>query len=231
MKKIDRRKKYVIVLDVETANMTEDALVYDLGFGVYDKQGNEYESYSKVITNIFDKEKDLMQSAYYSEKLPQYYEQLENGTRKRIGILQAKKLVREVMEKYGINEVYAYNANFDLTALNKTIRYVTKSKVRYFFPYGTKVCCIWHMACQVLCTQKTFLKQGVRNDNGNLITNAERVYSYIKNIDFQEDHTGLEDTRIEAQIMAWCFKQHKKMNRNINRACWKIPNLLVEKVA
>lgn len=231
MKKIDRRKKYVIVLDVETANMTEDALVYDLGFGVYDKQGNEYESYSKVITNIFDKEKDLMQSAYYSEKLPQYYEQLENGTRKRIGILQAKKLVREVMEKYGINEVYAYNANFDLTALNKTIRYVTKSKVRYFFPYGTKVCCIWHMACQVLCTQKTFLKQGVRNDNGNLITNAERVYSYIKNTNFQEDHTGLEDTRIEAQIMAWCFKQHKKMNRNINRACWKIPNLLVEKVA
>lgn len=231
MKKIDKRKKYVIVLDVETANMTEDALVYDLGFGVYDKQGNEYESYSKVITNIFDKEKDLMQSAYYSEKLPQYYEQLENGTRKRMGILQAKKFIREVMEKYGINEVYAYNANFDLTALNKTIRYVTKSKVRYFFPYGTKVCCIWHMACQVLCTQKTFLKQGVRNDNGNLITNAERVYSYIKNIDFQEEHTGLEDTRIEAQIMAWCFKQHKKMNRNINRVCWRIPNLLVEKVA
>lgn len=231
MKKIDKRKKYVIVLDVETANMTEDALVYDLGFGVYDKQGNEYESYSKVITNIFDKEKDLMQSAYYSEKLPQYYEQLENGTRERMGILQAKKFIREVMEKYGINEVYAYNANFDLTALNKTIRYVTKSKVRYFFPYGTKVCCIWHMACQVLCTQKTFLKQGVRNDNGNLITNAERVYSYIKNIDFQEEHTGLEDTRIEAQIMAWCFKQHKKMNRNINRVCWRIPNLLVEKVA
>lgn len=231
MKKIDKRKKYVIVLDVETANMAEDALVYDLGFGVYDKQGNEYESYSKVITNIFDKEKDLMQSAYYSEKLPQYYEQLENGTRERMGILQAKKFIREVMEKYGINEIYAYNANFDLTALNRTIRYVTKSKVRYFFPYGTKVCCIWHMACQVLCTQKTFLKQGIRNGNGNLITNAERVYSYIKNIDFQEEHTGLEDTRIEAQIMAWCFKQHKKMNRNINRVCWRIPNLLIEKVA
>lgn len=231
MKKIDKRKKYVIVLDVETANMAEDALVYDLGFGVYDKQGNEYESYSKVITNIFDKEKDLMQSAYYSEKLPQYYEQLENGTRERMGILQAKKFIREVMEKYGINEIYAYNANFDLTALNRTIRYVTKSKVRYFFPYGTKVCCIWHMACQVLCTQKTFLKQGIRNGNGNLITNAERVYSYIKNVNFQEEHTGLEDTRIEAQIMAWCFKQHKKMNRNINRVCWRIPNLLVEKVA
>lgn len=226
MKKIDKRKKYVIVLDVETANSTEDALVYDLGFGVYDKQGNEYESYSKVIINIFDKESDLMKSAYYSEKLPKYYEQLENGSRKRIGILQAKKLVREVMEKYNIKEVYAYNANFDLTALNKTVRYVTKSKVRYFFPFGTKICCIWHMACQVLCTQKTFLKECVTSEKGNLITNAERVYSYIKRIDFQEEHTGLEDTRIEAQIMAYCFRQHKKMDRNINRLCWRIPNKL-----
>jgi hypothetical protein len=232
IKKIDRRKKYVIVLDVETANMSEDALVYDLGFGVYDKEGNEYESYSKVITNIFDKESDLMQSAYYHEKLPKYYEELEKGSRERIGILQAKKLIREVMEKYNINEVYAYNANFDLNALNKTIRYVTKSKVRYFFPYGTKVCCIWHMACQTLCLQKTFQKQNIRNANGNLITNAERVYSYIMDIDFQEEHTGLEDTRIEAKIMAWCFKQHKKMARNINRACWRIPNLVeLENVA
>ena len=161
MKKIDKRKKYVLVLDVETANMTDDALVYDLGFGVYDKKGNEYESYSFVIRDIFDKESDLMQTAYYSRKLPQYYEDLKNGTRERKYLLQAKKIVREVMEKYNIKEVYAYNANFDLTALNKTIRYVTKSKIRYFFPYGTKIQCIWNMACQVLCTQKTFLKQNV----------------------------------------------------------------------
>ena len=99
MKKIDRRKKYVIVLDVETANMAEDALVYDLGFGVYDKQGNEYESYSKVITNIYDKEKDLMQSAYYANKLPQYEQDLKLGTRQKIGLLQAKKLIREVIER------------------------------------------------------------------------------------------------------------------------------------
>lgn len=232
MKKIDRRKKYVLVLDVETANMTDDALVYDLGFGVYDKQGNEYESYSFVIKDIFDKEKDLMQTAYYSRKLPQYYEDLENGTREKKYLLQAKKIVREVMEKYKIKEVYAYNANFDMTALNKTIRYVTKSKVRYFFPYGTKIQCIWNMACQVLCTQKTFLKQNVLNANGNLITNAERVYSYITNQkDFEESHTGLEDVRIEAKIMAWCFKQHKKMDRNINRMCWRVPNLFKVAIA
>ena len=226
-KKIDRRKKYVLVLDVETANMAEDALVYDLGFGVYDKKGNEYESYSFVIRDIFDKEKDLMQSAYYAKKLPTYYKDLENGTRERKYLLETKKIVREVMEKYNIKEVYAYNASFDLNALNKTIRYVTKSKVRYFFPFGTKICCIWNMACQVICTQKTFLKQLVVNEKQNFITNAERVYSYITNQeDFEESHTGLEDVRIEAQIMAKCFAQHQKMNRDIYKPCWKIPTNL-----
>lgn len=224
MKKIDRRKKYVIVLDVETANITDSPLVYDLGFGVYDKKGNEYMAKSYVITNIFDKEQDLMQSAYYHEKLPKYFEDLKNGSRERIGLLQAKKVIREVMEEYNITEVYAYNASFDLNALNNTIRYVSKSKVRYFFPYGTKVCCIWHMACQTICTQKTFLKENIKSDKGNYITNAERVFSYIKGIEFQEEHTGLEDTRIEAQILARVNAQHKSVDKNINRSCWRIPS-------
>ena len=30
------KKKYYLILDVETANSTEDALVYDLGFAVAD---------------------------------------------------------------------------------------------------------------------------------------------------------------------------------------------------
>ena len=81
------------------------------------------------------------------------------------------------------------------------------------------------MACQVLATQKTFLKENVINEKGNYITNAERLYHYItKDLDFKEKHTGLEDVRIESQIMARCFKQHKKMSKNIYRACWDIPN-------
>lgn len=228
--KIDKRKKYVLVLDTETTNniftqKENDGLVYDLGFGVYDKKGKEYESYSFVISDIFDNEKELMQTAYYNWKLPQYYEELEKGTRKRISIFQAKKFVREIMEKYNIKEVYAYNMAFDYQTLNNTLRYVSKSKIRYFFPYGTKVCCIWNMACQVLGTQKTFIKENVINEKGNLITNAERLYQYIsKDKDFQEKHTGLEDVRIESKIMAKCFAQHKKMSKNIYRACWNIPN-------
>ena len=53
---------------------------------------------------------------------------------------------------------------------------------------------------------------------------AEVVYRYlIKDEQFIESHTGLADVLIEVQIMAKCFAQHKKMSRNVNRACWRIP--------
>lgn len=225
--KIDKRKKYYLVLDTETTNGLQSPLIYNLGIAIYDKKGNEYLSKDFVITNIFDKELELMQTAYYKEKIVKYYEGLLQGNMERIGILQAKKYIREVMEQYNINTIYAYNSNFDVNALNNTIRYVTKSKVRYFLPYNTKVHCIWNMSCQVLCTQKRFLKENVKNNNNNYITNAQRLFSYItNNKDFKEDHMALSDVRIEAKILFHCLKQHKKMNRNINTNCWKIPNVL-----
>lgn len=75
---MDKRKKYYIVLDTETANEIPDQLVYDLGFVVTDKQGNIYERFSFVINDIFLNEKDLMQTAYYADKLPQYYEGIKS---------------------------------------------------------------------------------------------------------------------------------------------------------
>lgn len=227
--KIDKRKKYRLVFDVETANSSckkgekNDGLVYDLGFMVIDNKGRSYFEKSLVITDIFDDMQDIMKSAYYNKKLPQYYKQLEEGKRERVSIFQAKKIIRIVMEYFNITEVYAYNAIFDLTTLNNTIRYVSKSLIRYFFPYGTKVCDIWHIACQILGTQKTFQWENIRNENNNLITSAERMFGYMLQEKFVEEHTGLEDTKIEAQILVRCLNSHKSIDKSINRACWRIP--------
>ena len=53
MKKIDKRKNYILVLDVETAGDVEkNPLCYDIGFVVADKQGNIYEQFSYAIEEI-----------------------------------------------------------------------------------------------------------------------------------------------------------------------------------
>lgn len=227
-KKIDRRKNYFMVLDIETANSTEQGLAYDIGFAVADRKGKIYEKRSLMIAEMFYGENDLMQSAYYAKKLPQYWEQLLNGEREMVSILTAKRIVARTMEEYGIEDVYAYNAHFDTSNLNWTIRYLTKSKYRWFFPYGTKYHCIWHMACQTILTQKSFLRFAIENEltsaSGNISTSAETAYKYIsRNADFEESHTGLEDVKIETKILVKCYAQHKKMDTKINRRCWTIP--------
>lgn len=228
MMKIDKRKKYVMVLDVETANSTNDkkyndGLVYDIGFTIIDKKGNIYAERSFCIKEIFDWV-ELMNSAYYGNKRPIYYEKIRNREMEKVSIWEARQRIKTAIEYFNIKEVYAYNARFDYTTLNNTVRYISGSGCRWFLPYGVEVCDIWNIACQVLGLQKTFQKENIRNNNGNLITSAERMFAYmVQDENFEESHTGLEDAIIESQILARCLRTHKSIKKNIYSACWKIP--------
>ena len=165
-----------------------------------------------------------MDTAYYKNKLPKYYEKLAKGEMKKETIWNIRKAIKTAMEYFNITEVWAFNANFDLTTLNNTVRYLSGSGCRYFFKHGTKICDIWHVACQTLGLQKTFQWENVRNDKGNLITNAERMFGYIiQDETFEEEHTGLADAEIETKILARCLASHKSIDKKINRACWRIP--------
>lgn len=228
--KIDKRKKYLMTLDVETTNnqigvknAPNDGLVYDIGFTIHDKKGNIYAKRSFAIKEII-LDKDLMNTAYYKRKLPLYWERIEKGQMELISLWGARKRIKKAIEYFGITEVYAFNANFDYTTLNNTVRLCSGSACRWFFPYGVQICDIWHIACQVLGTQKTFQWENVRNNNGNLITNAERMFAYLsQNEFFEEEHTGLSDAIVETEILARCFKSHKSISKKINRSCWRIP--------
>ena len=230
MKRIVKKiKKHLyLVIDIETANHANDALAYDVGIAVVDRYGNIYATYSFVCYDIFELEKELMGSAYYARKIPEYYAGLANGERTMATLYEIREVIHSLCAEYDIKAILAYNAHFDMSGLNRTQRYVTKSKYRYFFPYDIPVHCIWHMACQTICSQKKYynfcIENGFVSNSGNIKTSAECVYAFLtNNPDFEEEHKGLEDVLIEAEIFAECIKKHKKMNRNINRACWRIP--------
>lgn len=221
------RKKF-LVIDVETANDIDCPLVYDIGFAVTDKYGHIYEKHSLLIYEIYRGERELMKSCYYADKIPEYERQIAAGETKLVSFFTAWKMIREAIKKYKIRTVGAYNCYFDRNALNNTIRYITKSKYRWFFPYGVEYMCIWHMACQVIYTQKTFQSWARKNNfvsaSGNLMTSAEVGYRYhTGKLDFEEEHKGLQDVEIECVLMKRCFAQHKKMKKGINRLCWRIP--------
>ena len=221
-------KEKFLVFDIETLNSTEDAIAYDIGFVISDRSGFIYEKASFLVYETFVLEKDLMNSCYYAKKIPQYKEGLEKNEHFLGGFLDVMFYVRELIKNYNIKYGFAYNANFDKTGLNRSVRYITKSKFRYFFPKDFQVFCIWHIACQTIFCQKKFFKFAIENNliskSGNLKTSAEVAYKYItKDENFEEEHKGLDDTLIELQILLKCFAQHKKMNKSINRLCWRIP--------
>lgn len=218
-------KKYIMVIDTETANglMVNDkldlscSLVYDIGFTIIDKKGNIYETKSMAIRDIFCGMKDVMASAYYAEKIPKYWEDIKAGKRDLVSFMWARKIVLDTMKKYNIKTVSAHNARFDVNALNNTIRYITKSEIRYFFPYKTEIWCTLKGATNTICKQKGYVS--FCNRNGYMTNHkkprvratAEILYKYISGkYDFIEEHQGLDDTLIEAKILVQILKQHSK---------------------
>lgn len=227
--KIDKRIRYFLIVDTETANTRaeengkldmSDTLVYDIGFAVIDKRGKVYESYSFINRDIFVYMRDLMKSAYYANKIPLYLEDIKNKNRTLCDWFEIKMKVREIINKYNIDTAVAHNAYFDYNALNKTERYITKSKYRYFLPYGVKFYDTLKMSADTIVKQKNYVKFCKENNyltsKGQVKKTAEILYKYITgNVNFIENHTGLEDVLIEKEIFAYCYKQHKKMRKEL----------------
>ena len=76
--------RFILLIDVETANDTVDSFTYDIGFILMDIFGNIYETGSFVIRDIFVYERELVKQAYYGEKIPEYVQDIQNGDRKMI---------------------------------------------------------------------------------------------------------------------------------------------------
>lgn len=239
MEKIDRRRNYVLIVDTETANTIQtengldmsNVLVYDCGWAVVDTKENIYETASFVNRDIFNDERDLMRTAYYGYKIPRYVEELRAGTRKMSTTYEIRQAMLEVLNRYNIRHVAAYNARFDYNALNITQRFVTASKWRYWFPFDkVEIWDIMKMAQDVICQMPTYKK--FCQENGYVLPNgaprktAEILWRFILGDNsFEESHTGLEDVLIECQIMFYCFRQHKPMRKELfeNKKEWPEP--------
>lgn len=139
MPKYDRRRKYYMVLDCETAtspfakNMTEEQrknvaiakpLIYDLGWKIIDRYGNVYNSENFLISEIFSVP-SIFDTAYYAEKRPIYLEKLRNG---KIALTDWQTAMTAFLADLDVIEaVGAYNSMFDFKkAIPFTELYINK---------------------------------------------------------------------------------------------------------
>ena len=139
MNKYDKRRKYYIVLDCETATLPEainydgeerkniaiaKPLIYDLGWKVIDAQGRTYARKNYLISEIFSVPA-IFDTAYYASKRCIYLEKLAKG---EIILTDWKTASAELVEDMdACVAVGAYNSMFDYKkAIPFTDLYISK---------------------------------------------------------------------------------------------------------
>ena len=188
--------------------------VYDLGLMVIDENGRIYDQISMVNEDVFFRMPESMQSAYYADKMPQYLEGMRMGKHKIVNTWQMYKIFTEMLQKYDISAVVAHNAFFDVKVLNATMRYQTKSRVRWFLPWGTEIIDTLKLARNTFGKDPKYVTWC--EENGYMTNHAtprprltaEILYRYITGDNsYMESHTGLEDVTIEKEIFKACMER------------------------
>lgn len=202
---------FFIVLDTETTNSLEEPIAYDIGWAVITEEGEVIKTESYAVAEIF-LDSELMSVAYFSEKIPQYWDEIKNGDRKLARLSTIYRTLKADCDAYKIKEIYAHNARFDDLSLKLTQRFISGSKYRYFLPYGTKMCDTLKMSYQAFGKSDEYKSFCV--ENGYLTASnrprmtAEIIYRYLSGDNsFQEVHKGLDDVLIEKEILIECRKR------------------------
>ena len=219
------RKKYYMVLDTETTSNAQT--VYDIAYTIVDRKGNIIEQANYLVKEIIEHpflrgilQRDKFSATKYRNTYAEMY------TQKNIvkPFLEIRRAIRAAVRKYNC-PVIAYNINFDYKALTNMAQDLGKKS---FFTAETQIWDLWNIALYTLCDSKNYVKfcdeHHFVNERGNRQTTAESVYRYItKNINFEEAHTALADTEIEAKILLACLKRHKKMHTDLVGFCPRHP--------
>ncbi len=200
-----------LFVDTETAGSIDEPIVYDFGAECADGQN----TMNKVIYETFYKMPELMAQAYFADKIPLYDEDIWQSKRFVEDFFALRRTIYRMYKEGKIKRIFAHNAAFDVRALNNTCRVLSNNKVRYFFPYGIEICDTLKIARQVLghddeyiswCKENNYM---TKHETPRPRLTAEIIYRYITgNNEFNEEHTGLADVKIEKQIYEYLYNRN-----------------------
>lgn len=199
----DKRRKSVMVLDVETA-LSEgyEQLIFDLGWTVANLNQEKMIIHRSYIVEEIFLDMKLMERAYYFKKYPQYVKALAEGRAELKPFNEIIAILEQDIKDYNVYRMFAYNSKFDSTAINVTHKYLynNTSELKY------DINCLWSLSTQTFMATEKFVLTAVENgwvsEKGNIKTSAEIAYRYLTgDHDFVEAHTALEDSIVETKLL------------------------------
>lgn len=198
----------IIVFDTETISL-EKSFIYNLGYVIVNPDGKIICSRDLVIRQIYDN-KPLFATAYYANKKPLYVSKMKGRWAKKVSWGDACRIMAKDIKNYGVVDGFAYNSRFDERAFYFNHMFF-RNKCRPLD--GINVHDIMDFISIITDTDgyKEFCKlNGFVCKNGRVKRTAESMYAYlVSNPNYKEEHTALEDSKIEAFILRKCLEQLK----------------------
>ncbi len=195
-------------LDTETVGGASNPTgTYNYGGKIHDRNGNVFASFSLLVSSHYD---DIKEDDYAKKNFPLYERYINEG---KVTVVPTEEMaldiIRQLCRAYNVKYLMAYNSGFDFvkTACRDLIA------EREFID-------IYLMTLQTITHIKKYAKFCINNgfcsaSGKSVATSAESVYAYLtNNVDYSEEHTAFEDSKIEMKIFLACLATHKKFTKN-----------------
>lgn len=201
---------------------------FDIGINVIDKTGKIIFKKSLIVEDIFENDV-AMNSAFFKNKIPFYENKLSVFCEDKDAILyqllsipKVLQTLNDIIKRFNCKVISAYNVSYDYDGVNNL--YSLKPHITNKFKRLNDLD-IQKLFIKYLIdfpkAKLNFFKWCKENDKltstGKFAsTTAETVYQYItKNLNFKENHTGLEDLKIEVAIYKWIIRKYKQAKKEL----------------
>ena len=212
--------RYGLVVDTEGYS---NQPFYNIGWNVVDLENYEsVECFSGCIPetlaeNLTEKQKRLISNNPENKALGEMYHNnlydiLKGFNTKYVYVPSSRGMYQRllnVIKKYQIKDIFAYNFPFDRGAFKRTFKEKSFENLDKLLTFHDIQTMIFYTHCYNLDYVNFCLLNGFLTDKGNISTTAENIYRYIFNdIDFKEEHTALSDVFIESDLLFEAIKKN-----------------------
>lgn len=197
----------IMIFDTETTSL-DKPFAYNIGYIIYDTEKKAILTERDFVIEQVWYNLPLFNSAYYAEKRQLYVKKLRGRQAEMKKYGHAMRAILADIKRFEVVSGYAYNSSFDerVFAFNSNwygcmnpietlpifdIRGYVHREIAFTEEY------------QEFCDEHELYTEA-----GNYSTSAETVFRFLlDDPDFVEEHTALEDSRIELEILLHCVEE------------------------